>query len=79
MNQNIICKVQQCSFYSSSGFCLNKLTIINSNGVCNYLTKPDWNIPIEDWMKNNFREDEKITVKKFLEEKEGEDKEKNID
>lgn len=70
MNQNIICKVQQCSFHSSSNFCLNKLTVINPNGVCSRLTKPGWDTPVEEWMKNTFREEEKITVEKLLEEKE---------
>lgn len=44
--QNIICAVRDCGFCSTSGFCLNRLVTINSQGVCNRLTKPGWERPV---------------------------------
>lgn len=42
MLQTIRCKFQGCGYCSKSGFCLNRLTVINDQGVCEYLTKPGW-------------------------------------
>lgn len=56
MNQNIICKVTNCGFCSPSGFCLKKLTVINNQGVCDYITREGWDRQVEDWEKNTYRE-----------------------
>lgn len=40
--QNVICAVRDCGFCSINGFCLNKLVVINCNGVCKWLSKPGW-------------------------------------
>ena len=48
------CKFQGCGYCSNSGFCLNRLIVINEQGVCSYLTKPGWDRAIEDEFKNNY-------------------------
>ena len=45
--QTIICKVKNCGYCSVSGFCLNRLTVINEQGVCKYLTQPGWENPVK--------------------------------
>ena len=75
MLQTIRCKFQGCGYCSKSGFCLNRLTVINDQGVCEYLTKPGWDQQIkEDWMKNTYvppieEEEEEETL--AIEEKKG--------
>ena len=51
--QNVICQVKNCGYCSRSGFCLNRLVVINKQGVCNWLTKPGWERPIEEKYKSN--------------------------
>ena len=72
MDQMIICKVPNCAYRSKSGFCLNRLTVINEQGVCNWLTKPGWDQQIrEEWRKNTWRpvqEEEKEEEPLLLEE-----------
>ena len=41
--QYIICKIKDCGFCSQNGFCLNRLLVINEQGVCDWVTKPGWN------------------------------------
>ena len=54
--QTIICKVKNCAFCSEHGFCLNRLTVINENGVCNWLTKPGWDQKVnEPWRFNTYK------------------------
>lgn len=77
MNQTIVCKVKQCGFCSSSGFCLSKLTVINENGVCKYLTRPDWKSPVEDRWKNIYKEPRQPVEKLEVEEKEGENEQES--
>ena len=48
------CAIQNCGYCSNSGFCLNRVVGINEQGMCNYLTKPGWNEPVEDRFKDNF-------------------------
>lgn len=48
------CKFQNCGYCSSGGFCLNRLVVINEQGVCEYLTKPGWDQQIENRFKNNY-------------------------
>ena len=40
--QTVYCLVRNCGYCGSNGFCLNRLTVINEQGVCKYLTKPGW-------------------------------------
>ena len=54
MRHQIICNVRNCGFNSQSGFCLNRLTVINNQGVCEYLTKPGWERPIEEEEKDSY-------------------------
>lgn len=51
----IRCKLQNCGYCSNSGFCLNRLVVINEQGVCEYLTKPGWDQQIEDRFKSNYQ------------------------
>ena len=60
--QTVICKVQQCGYCSVNGFCLNRLTVINEQGLCKYLTYPGWEKPVEDWMKNTYVRPEDAAV-----------------
>ena len=55
MIQTVICKIPQCPFRSESGYCLNRLTIVNENGVCQHLTRPDWQNAIDKKYMNNYR------------------------
>lgn len=48
------CKFQGCGYCSNSGFCLNRLVVINGQGMCEYLTKPGWDQQVEDIFKNNY-------------------------
>ena len=56
----IICKIQNCGFHSENGFCLNRLVAINEQGICDYLTKPGWDQPVEDMFKNNYNPREPV-------------------
>ncbi len=49
---NVICKIGRCGYNSVNGFCLNRLVVINENGICSYLTRPGWEQQIEDKYKN---------------------------
>ncbi len=51
--QTVICKVRNCGFCSQNGFCLNRLTVINEQGVCKYLTKPGWDNKVDEKWFNN--------------------------
>ena len=53
--QTVVCKVKNCGYYSQSGFCLNRLTVINPQGVCDYLTKPGWDKPVDYRFKNTYK------------------------
>ena len=46
--QLLICKVDKCGYHGGNGFCLNKLTVINEQGVCKYLTKPGWDQKVSE-------------------------------
>ena len=53
--QTIICKVKNCAFCSEHGFCLNRLTVINEQGMCKWLTNSGWDQKIEEpWMFNTY-------------------------
>lgn len=81
MFQEVICKNSQCPYRSNSGFCLNRLVVINEQGVCQHLTRRDWHEPIEEKYKSNYRppEEELLlsaavgdeNVQSNLEEKQG--------
>jgi len=47
MYQTVICKVTQCPFRENSGYCLNRLTIVGKDGVCEHLKRGDWNLPVD--------------------------------
>lgn len=66
--QQIICYVDKCGYHGKSGFCLNKLTVINDQGVCKYLTKPGWDQKVEDWMKNTYREPKEEKERETIDE-----------
>ena len=52
MYQTVICKVTQCPFRENSGYCLNRLTIVGKDGVCEHLKRGDWNLPVDKQFKN---------------------------
>lgn len=55
----VVCKVQNCGYNSHNGFCLNRLLVVNEQGVCNRLTKPGWDQEVEDRFKNNYMQEVK--------------------
>ena len=71
--QNVFCSIRNCGFNSSSGFCLNRLVVINEQGVCKYLTKEGWEQEVSKQFKSNFNpwqeqeKEEKITISDLLE------------
>ena len=52
--QTVYCMVRNCGYCGSNGFCLNRLTVINEQGMCKYLTKPGWEERIEEKWFNNY-------------------------
>lgn len=62
------CMIQNCGYCSDSGFCLNRVLVINEQGICKYLTIPGWEQPVEDRFKNNYQE--KKEIKREEQEKE---------
>ena len=46
----IKCRIFQCP-YNKEGNCLNRLLIINENGMCRHLTKDTWQNPIGEQYK----------------------------
>lgn len=52
--QTVYCKVTNCGFRSQSGFCLNRLTVINEQGVCKYITKPGWDKKVDEKWFNTY-------------------------
>ena len=71
--QNIICQVPQCGWNSKTGFCLKKNVHINNQGVCTFLTRSDWNFPVENKYTING-----VRSLKVAERKEGEQEEKEF-
>ena len=68
--QTVICNFKGCGFCSQSGFCLNRLLVINEQGVCKYLTKPGWERVPEDFEKSTYVKPEEEQEKtELLEEK----------
>lgn len=70
MVQTITCKVKNCVYHSQNNFCLQKLTGIGENGVCQWLNKhPNtyFNQPIEEFSKNTYMENVESTVKEIPE------------
>ena len=66
--QTVRCKIPKCPFCSVSGFCLNRLVVINEQGVCNFLTRPDWiNKIIEEYEKSTYVAPEQKNMVKMLE------------
>lgn len=51
--QTVYCLVRNCGYCGSNGFCLNRLTVINEQGVCKYLTKPGWENKVDEKWFNN--------------------------
>ena len=58
--QTVYCKVKKCGFNGKNGFCLNRLTVINEQGVCKYLTKPDWDKKVDPKWFNDINGIEKL-------------------
>ena len=52
--QTVYCKVRNCGYCGSNGFCLNRLTVINQQGMCKYLTKSGWDQKIDQKWFNNY-------------------------
>ena len=46
----IKCRIFQCPF-NKEGDCLNRVLIINENGVCRHITKDGWLNPIDEKYK----------------------------
>ena len=69
--------VKNCGYCSNNGFCLNRLTVINQQGVCKYLTKPGWDQKIDPkWFNTNIPSIQQQDNKKLIETNEiGKDKE----
>ena len=63
----VICKVTQCPYLSSRGFCRNKLLNITGNGLCGHIydkrgqIKQNWQERIDSKFMNEdvFQEEEK--------------------
>ena len=51
--QTVYCLVRNCGYCGSNGFCLNRLTVINEQGVCKYLTKAAWENKVDEKWFNN--------------------------
>ena len=51
--QTVYCLVRNCGYCGNNGFCLNRLTVINEQGVCKYLTKPGWENKVDEKWFNN--------------------------
>ena len=51
--QTVYCLVRNCGYCGSNGFCLNRLTVINEQGVCKYLTKPGLENKVDEKWFNN--------------------------
>ena len=70
--QNVFCSVRDCGFNSDSGFCLNRLVVINQQGVCKRLTKEGWNQEVSKQFKSSFNpwqeqeKEKKVTVADLL-------------
>ena len=74
--QVVYCKVDNCGFRSQNGFCLNRLTVINEQGVCRYITKPGWDKAIDPKWFNTYtppQENQENTENLFL-SKDGEER-----
>ena len=66
--QVVYCKVRNCGYCSQNGFCLNRLTVINEQGLCNYLTKPGWDQKIDrKWFNTYDFQEEKEDAAALLE------------
>ena len=50
--QIVVCKVKNCGFHGEHDTCLNRLVVINNQGVCNYVTRPGWDRAIEEKYKD---------------------------
>lgn len=57
------CEIQNCGYRGDNGFCLNRVVVINEQGVCKYLTKPGWDLPVEDRFKSNYKAREPVYEK----------------
>ena len=60
--QNVICHIQGCPFLNSGVFCGKETVVIENNGVCSFLTQPQW---------KQQKEVEKAREKKAKEKEEG--------
>lgn len=40
--QNVVCHIQGCPFLNSGVFCGKETIVIENNGVCSFLTQPQW-------------------------------------
>lgn len=58
----VVCKVKECYYRSSAGFCLHNILFVTPQGLCGWifndqgLMKVDWNKPLQQ----QEREEERI-------------------
>lgn len=60
--QYVICRISQCPYCSQSGFCLNRVVMINEQGICSHLTKGNWQQPIPNEFKTNYENKSRAAV-----------------
>ncbi|MBR3674010.1 MAG: hypothetical protein IKN65_07045 [Clostridia bacterium] len=59
----VLCKVTECKYCSSSGFCHNKLLVLTPQGTCSRIydnkgrMKPNWNFDEEESQEEQKREE----------------------
>lgn len=58
--QYIVCRVKDCAFCSQNGFCLNRMLVINEQGVCDWVIKPGWDKSVQEIMKSNYKPREPV-------------------
>lgn len=71
--QYIVCKINQCPFRSSSGFCLHRCVVINENGQCDRLVRGECGGQVESKFKCNSDEWLQKREMKLIEDKEEEE------
>ena len=50
--QVVVCYVKGCGFHGEHNTCLNRLVVVNDQGVCNYVTRPGLDRTIEEKFKD---------------------------
>lgn len=64
----VACKVGACPYCSKSGFCRNRVVVINQNGQCGHLYTRDgrvrehWRDPVEQMYMDGYRKKENVDL-----------------